>query len=548
MNMFSEQSVGRLSGVDPRLAEILALARRKSGLNFEITEGMRTPERQKGLVSSGASQTMNSRHLHGNAVDVHLLNDDGTANWDFEAYRPVAAAMKGAAAELGYDDLVWGGDWKTLKDGVHFQVGGAQPHHSQPDVSGSGGNAGLLGGLSINPQRGQDTLASTDKPRGGLLGGPDAKIRQAGGLLGEGGFLSPDRRDRAIIALQGMTLNPNQAMQQAAMDNIAARRGDRATEKQRNATGEFLRSRGREDLAAAVESGAIPASAAVQEALKGQAVQKGVEINGQLVNPVTGERMGDYRTPEANETVGQVTGSQLIEKYGVEAGTIDPNSLFNVSPDGKVSAIGGAGTTINMPGQPQVGTIQPGWQLERDKDSGAFRMTPIPGGPADTAAKEAVIADTNKATQGEIKSSVVDDQIDTALKIMERRGVLDLPEAGIVGNALGAMGINQEAVDLKNTIIGIQATVAFDTLQKMREASKSGGALGSVSERELDLLISAYGALQQSTSKELLSSNLKTVKRIMGKIANDPVASKYIANDEANSADNGGFVIRGRVD
>ena len=124
--MWTEQSRSRMQGVDPRLIAILEEARRASGINFEISEGMRDSARQAEMVRTGKSQTMNSRHLHGNAMDVHILNPDGSINWDFDAYRPVADAAKAAAARLGYDDFVWGGDWKSLRDGVHFQIGGAQ--------------------------------------------------------------------------------------------------------------------------------------------------------------------------------------------------------------------------------------------------------------------------------------------------------------------------------------------------------------------------------------------------------------------------------------
>lgn len=81
----------------------------------------------------------------------------------------------------------------------------------------------------------------------------------------------------------------------------------------------------------------------------------------------------------------------------------------------------------------------------------------------------------------------------------------------------------------------------------MREASKSGGALGSVSERELDLLTSALGALQQSSSADLLKKNLATVKRIMGKIESDPVASAYLGSPAAAPASSGGFTIKRRI-
>ena len=151
--MFNERSQGRVQGVDPRLVEILLEARRRTGIPFEVSEGMRSRDRQKELLAAGKSQTMNSRHLHGNAIDIHILNPDGSVTWDFEAYRPIADAANAIAAEKGYGDFVWGGDWKSLKDGVHFQIGGRH--------NGGGYSAPAGGSGAPAPQYGpQNALAS----------------------------------------------------------------------------------------------------------------------------------------------------------------------------------------------------------------------------------------------------------------------------------------------------------------------------------------------------------------------------------------------------
>ncbi|EPI9183033.1 M15 family metallopeptidase, partial [Escherichia coli] len=42
-------------------------------------------------------------------------------SWDWPLYEKIAQAFKQAAAELG-TAIEWGGDWKTLKDGPHFQL------------------------------------------------------------------------------------------------------------------------------------------------------------------------------------------------------------------------------------------------------------------------------------------------------------------------------------------------------------------------------------------------------------------------------------------
>ena len=115
-----QRSLSKLEGVHPKLVEVVKLAITKSPLDFSISEGLRTVERQKELVAQKKSQTMKSRHLVGEAVDICVLLD-GKANWDFDNYRIVANVFKNCAAELGVK-ITWGGEWVTLKDGPHFQI------------------------------------------------------------------------------------------------------------------------------------------------------------------------------------------------------------------------------------------------------------------------------------------------------------------------------------------------------------------------------------------------------------------------------------------
>lgn len=117
---FSTRSRQRMKGVHPALVEVMEEAIRRSPVDFMITEGMRTPERQAALVRAGASRTLKSRHLTGHAVDVAALVD-GKVRWDWPLYPRIALAVKAAAHERGVA-IVWGGDWPTLRDGPHFEL------------------------------------------------------------------------------------------------------------------------------------------------------------------------------------------------------------------------------------------------------------------------------------------------------------------------------------------------------------------------------------------------------------------------------------------
>jgi peptidoglycan L-alanyl-D-glutamate endopeptidase CwlK len=109
-----------LNGVHPNLVRVVELAIKKTTVDFTVTEGLRTIERQKQLVAAGASKTLSSRHITGHAIDLAALID-GKVEWSWPLYSQIATAMKQAAAELNIQ-IEWGGDWKTFKDGPHFQL------------------------------------------------------------------------------------------------------------------------------------------------------------------------------------------------------------------------------------------------------------------------------------------------------------------------------------------------------------------------------------------------------------------------------------------
>ena len=115
----SQRSIDRLKGVNPDLVSVVKLAIERSDVDFMVTEGLRTKERQRELVAAGASKTMNSRHITGHAVDLAAYVNG--IRWDWPLYEKIAKAMKQAAYELNIK-IEWGGDWKSFKDGPHFQI------------------------------------------------------------------------------------------------------------------------------------------------------------------------------------------------------------------------------------------------------------------------------------------------------------------------------------------------------------------------------------------------------------------------------------------
>jgi peptidoglycan L-alanyl-D-glutamate endopeptidase CwlK len=117
---FGLRSKAALLGVHPDLIAVAYRALQLSTVDFTVTEGVRSLARQRQLFAEKKSKTLNSRHIGGFAIDVAALVG-GKVTWDWAPYEAIAVAFKQAANELGID-LEWGGDWKTFKDGPHFQL------------------------------------------------------------------------------------------------------------------------------------------------------------------------------------------------------------------------------------------------------------------------------------------------------------------------------------------------------------------------------------------------------------------------------------------
>ena len=109
----STRSQERLMGVEPELKEVVYEAIKVTKIDFGVIEGLRTEEKQKQLVESGASQTMKSKHLEGRAVDL-MAYIGGRGSWELNVYDEIADAMKEAAVKVDVA-VRWGAAW-TVTD------------------------------------------------------------------------------------------------------------------------------------------------------------------------------------------------------------------------------------------------------------------------------------------------------------------------------------------------------------------------------------------------------------------------------------------------
>lgn len=128
MNLM-QRDIDRLKGVHPSLVAVVKKCAEITDIDFIVTEGLRTLDRQKILLKEGKTTTLNSKHLTGHAVDLAVwfdydkdkVVDANELSWKFLYYKQLADNMKKAAALVGVA-IVWGGDWTSFKDGPHFQI------------------------------------------------------------------------------------------------------------------------------------------------------------------------------------------------------------------------------------------------------------------------------------------------------------------------------------------------------------------------------------------------------------------------------------------
>jgi peptidoglycan LD-endopeptidase CwlK len=105
----SDRSMSMLQGVDEQLVATVKLAILNTKIDFGVICGLRTIEEQRLLVEKGASKTMRSKHLEGNAVDL-MAYIGSRGSWELNLYDDIADAMKEAAIETGAV-LRWGAAW-----------------------------------------------------------------------------------------------------------------------------------------------------------------------------------------------------------------------------------------------------------------------------------------------------------------------------------------------------------------------------------------------------------------------------------------------------
>lgn len=138
----SNSSLSKLEGVKPRLVKVVKAAITFTNVDFGVSQGLRTLEEQKELLRKGATQTLKSKHLTGDAVDVFAYV--GGVRWELNLYDDIADAFRMAAME--YDVKIrWGAAWHipdirewdgTMQDAMNEYIDLRRSQNRKPFIDG----------------------------------------------------------------------------------------------------------------------------------------------------------------------------------------------------------------------------------------------------------------------------------------------------------------------------------------------------------------------------------------------------------------------------
>ncbi|SLN74734.1 Spore cortex-lytic enzyme precursor [Roseivivax jejudonensis] len=192
-----------------------------------------------------------------------------------------------------------------------------------------------------------------------------------------------------------------------------------------------------------------------------------------------------------------------------------PEGNYQRSPDGKIMTIGGGGQTINVntgnqnpvPGLSKLGE---GMTYLYDKDGnirldeqGRPMSAPVAGTDSDIERQQNAEAEERKQAQQKLMLGTTLSSINLNIDEIENGG---LPVTGAFGDFrrtnIGRALTGNAAVDFGNRTNQVTDSAAFSEIQRMRDNSPTGGAVGQLTDGERQAIGNAVTALNNSTSAE----------------------------------------------
>lgn len=253
------------------------------------------------------------------------------------------------------------------------------------------------------------------------------------------------------------------------------------------------------DMAAAILAGGIKPA----DALKNT---KPIVVGKSLLTP-DGKRVLYSEPDKPKETYRVLTAAEKKEMG------------LNPSVDYKINTVTNEPKAMTTNVAKSYGTIPQGYQLKTSLDDAGNETVyyePIPGSPQARELEQQRQKTVGREATAARTSNIVVSNIDKALDIIEGDNWAT-GKAGafvdVAGKLTGGIAsANTARKDLETATETIRANIGFDRLQRMREDSPTGGALGQVAVQELVALQATLGSLDLNQSPEKLKENLNVVK------------------------------------
>ena len=372
--------------------------------------------------------------------------------------------------------------------------------------------------MVMNPQQ-------PSQPRGGLLGLFDKAMQT--------------NEDTGLSPLQNFAaaLDPLILKDLRGGEGIRQQGVQRAASMSKNKTVDMLRKQGRDDLADAVMNNTIGA----KEAFSVLQSEKAANLAFSRQQALAAGKTKDTALIRNAIAAGLKPGTEEYSKYILSGGDVY-----------------GTGAPV------EFGTLDKGTMMVQGRDEQGnltYRVMPIPGSKADTEAARAASAKeagtSAKVTSG---TTVLGD-------ISEMKSqVQDSPylTTGPVATVLKKFGYTK-AIDVEQLGETIRSNIGFDRLQRMRDESPTGGALGQVAVQELNALQASLGSLSTAQSAGQLVRNLERLeqqyKESMQRILSTEGGSSYFTQGQIDAitaptssgaqtieADDGTYIIKEKTE
>ena len=228
--------------------------------------------------------------------------------------------------------------------------------------------------------------------------------------------------------------------------------------------------------------------------------QKIVDINGvptivSLVGSTYFDQNNNPVTPDAGTAVRELPSAEggVSQTTGIPSTDVSPA----VVPEGSAATTPSPSAVQTVPLTTHAEVVAAARREEQSEFTEEQRQQRITDAPFSIETYSAFTT----------KSNEIDRALEDVMEILDEN-----PGAAGYGSLMAWVPESQ-ARRLKARLNTIEARLAFGELQDMRSASKTGGALGQVSERELDLLRTASIAIDQGASAEDLRGQIELVTR-----------------------------------